>query len=583
MSKISIYSIIFSIFFLSASSGFSDSPVLLIPFLDESGNETGLFNVNPDPDEEPWISGGGRALTEEEEKCIPELVLPEHYKDRVKYPLPDSVDNSRTRYFPPIFTQKGASCCQASGVAYIFSYEICRARDLDATDPLNIFPYGFAYNFINRGSTGTYSGFFDGWRMSEELGMPDLEIYGGQLEGTASQTSWVDGYDIYYQAMSNRYQESYKVTCTTNDGIEKMKQWIFDRADGSDPGGVMGFLAWSGQTRDELPASSPEAGHTYIKAFGTSGGHCMTLVGYHDEITYDLNRDGKIDEREKGGFLMVNTYGTSYGTEGRAYIPYSLFLDGYMKSSSVYGITVKKDEVKPLLTYKVKITHDRRNAIEIIRGFSTDLTDTSPSKTYSYRECFSDGGALPMEGKGLSETIEVGLDVSEFIEDISGKKTKFFLQIDSEGGSGKVDNFSVMDYTEGTVKEYTCTQTNVTISNGITTLWVISDDAVNSLNTPFARPHDSKLFYASPLTSGNEILFKFSAPEMNNATLRIVTIHGKLVYEKAFSVTKANNFSWNVTDNSGKPVANGKYIAQLELANKKGRSRILYTQFYVME
>ena len=188
-----------------------------------------------------------------------------------------------------------------------------------------------------------------------------------------------------------------------------------------------------------------------------------------------------------------------------------------------------------------------------------------------------------MEGKGLSETIEIGLDVSEFLEDISGKRTKFFLQIDSEGGSGKVDKFSVMDYTGETVKEYICTQTNVTISNGMNTLWVISDDAVNISNNSFPKLHNSKQFYVSPLTSGNNILFKFAVPETDNATLRIVTIHGKLVYEKPFSVTNANTFSWDVVDNAGRPVANGKYIAQLELTNKKGKNKILYTPFYVMK
>jgi hypothetical protein len=357
-----------------------------------------------------------------------------------------------------------------------------------------------------------------------------------------------------------------------------MKQWIFDRADGSVPGGVMGFLAWSGQTRDELPSNSPEAGHTIVIDFSTSGGHCMTLVGYHDGIFFDLNNNGQISDDERGGFLMVNSYGSNYGTNGRAYVPYKLFLNGSMKSSSVYGITVT-EPFKPLLTYKVKITHDRRNAIEIIRGFSTNLSATSPSTTSTYREAFSDGGSLPMEGKGLSETIEVGLDVTEFLEDISGQRTKFFLQIDSNGGSGEVVSFSVFDYTGGTVKEYVCDQTNVNISNGMNTLWVISDDAVNSSHTHFPRPNDSKLFYASPLTSGNDILFKFKAPETNSAIFRVVTIHGKLVYEKEFRIANSNSFSWNVKDNSGKQVANGKYIAQLEL----NKNKILYTQFYVMK
>ena len=34
------------------------------------------------------------------------------------------IDNSRLKYFPSIFNQSGNSCSQASGIRYIFSYEI---------------------------------------------------------------------------------------------------------------------------------------------------------------------------------------------------------------------------------------------------------------------------------------------------------------------------------------------------------------------------------------------------------------------------------------------------------------------------
>jgi len=102
----------------------------------------------------------------------------------------------------------------------------------------------------------------------------------------ASQTSWMDGYEKYYNAMHNRYITSDKINCESNSSIETMKQWLFDHADGSEIGGVLCFLARSGQTKGTLPSGSPEAGHTYIEKFGTSGGHCMTLVGYHDEIFF---------------------------------------------------------------------------------------------------------------------------------------------------------------------------------------------------------------------------------------------------------------------------------------------------------
>ncbi len=568
-------------FTLLFSAVFSHDAMFLRPILDEHGQETGLYDVNPDPLGEPWISGGGRALTDAEVQCIPEFKLAEGYKNREVYPLPTKVDNSRNKYFPPLLSQKGASCCQASGVTYIFSYEMCRVRDLDAKNPKNIYPYGFAYNFINRGVTSTYSSFTDGWRMAEELGMPTLKSYGGKLEGSARQTSWMNGYQLYYQAMQNRYKENYRIKCTTADGIEKMKQWLFDRGDGSKPGGVLGFLAWSGQTRDRLPSTSPEAGHTYVKRFNTSGGHCMTLVGYNDDIEYDMNDDGTIDASEKGGFLLVNSYGTNYGTEGRAYVPYKLFLDGAMKSSNVYGITVLPKLITPKLTFKVTLTHDTRNAIKIVRGFSTNINATTPNKTYRYRECFSDGGKHPMQGRQLSETIELGLDVSHFVKDIVNKQARFFLQIEAKGASrGSVDSFSVIDYTSGQAKEYRCTQTPATITNGTITLSVVGD-VVSKAPKNLSNQKGNPSFVASPLTSNGSIHFTYHMPGVNRAQLRILSISGRLLYTKTHRLSQNNEIVWNRRTTSGESVPSGKYIAQLVPLDKKASWGMLRSPFYV--
>lgn len=264
---------------------------------------------------------------------------------------------------------------------------------------------------------------------------------------------------------------------------------------------------------------------------------------------------------------MVNSYGTSFGTNGRAYIPCSLFLDGSMKSSSVYGITVVEEAVKPLLTYKVTITHNRRNALEIIRGYSTTTSATSPSQTYRYRQCFRDGGALPMKGQGLSETIEIGLDVSEFFNAISGKRARFFLQITSTGGSGKVDNFSVFNYTGSLVKEYACAETNVPIISGTTTLSVLSDDVVKGVEEVVKRPRDGRPFYVSPLTTGNTIHFRYSLPQEKSAIFRITTIHGQVIHKKTVSLAGRNELVWDKTSNAGKQVPAGKYIARLELSD----------------
>ena len=46
--------------------------------------------------------------------------------------LPASVDNSKLKYFPKVFDQKGGSCAQSSGIRYLFTYEMNRLLDRDA-------------------------------------------------------------------------------------------------------------------------------------------------------------------------------------------------------------------------------------------------------------------------------------------------------------------------------------------------------------------------------------------------------------------------------------------------------------------
>ena len=43
---------------LSVSLFLSFTAIGQVPILDENGSETGLINVNPNPNGEPWIAGG---------------------------------------------------------------------------------------------------------------------------------------------------------------------------------------------------------------------------------------------------------------------------------------------------------------------------------------------------------------------------------------------------------------------------------------------------------------------------------------------------------------------------------------------
>ena len=77
--------------------------------------------------------------------------------------LPQYVDNSVNKYFPPIIDQSGGSCAQASSIGYVFTYEMNRHLDRDASaSPANRFSYQFIWNLVNDGVD--QGGFAEAWR-----------------------------------------------------------------------------------------------------------------------------------------------------------------------------------------------------------------------------------------------------------------------------------------------------------------------------------------------------------------------------------------------------------------------------------
>ena len=79
---------------------------------------------------------------------------------RAQENIPDGVDNSKLIYFPPLISQIGGSCAQASYIGYMFTYEMNRLLNRNASETKdNQFSYLYTWNFINggidEGSLGT--------------------------------------------------------------------------------------------------------------------------------------------------------------------------------------------------------------------------------------------------------------------------------------------------------------------------------------------------------------------------------------------------------------------------------------------
>jgi hypothetical protein len=186
------------------------------------------------------IAGGSNMISPIEAKDVlfpaKEFKLPEHYKNRA---LPPIVDN-RNKHLRAPLEHLGGSCGFASSIGYAFTYEINCIRDLEANSDDTRYPYIYAYHFYNDGSSSASRyDFIDGYQLAMATGIPNTTVMGGFTAGYP--TKWLNGYDKYYHAMQNRVVEYNYFDFNTNDGLQNLKQWIYDHASGTTTGGVANF------------------------------------------------------------------------------------------------------------------------------------------------------------------------------------------------------------------------------------------------------------------------------------------------------------------------------------------------------
>lgn len=223
---------------------------------------------------------------------------PFRLQSRAEIQLPPAVDNSTRKFFPPILDQKGGSCAQASGIGYMFTYEVNRLLDRDAhASADHRFSYQFSWNLLNDGQD--QGDFVDqGLYLSERYGIMTEQDYG--TSGTY-QFKWATGYDKYYKALQYRTQE----VLTFADSIPLMKRWLYDAGDGSAVGGVLTFSAMSRgwDIDDDYQGPSLTGYRSLLKSLATDGAHALTIAGYDDTVVY-TDAQGT---PHTGAFIVVNS------------------------------------------------------------------------------------------------------------------------------------------------------------------------------------------------------------------------------------------------------------------------------------
>ena len=366
--------------------------------------------------------------------------------------LPSSVDNSRLKYFPPVISQIGGSCAQASYIGYMYTYEWNRINDSDASaSPENRFSYFYTWNFINDGQDmGSYG--YDGLQICAQNGVMSEADF--PVQTSVGTFLWASGYPKYYRAMHNRMDHFARVDLKTEEDVLRLKEYLYNHweEDGT-PGGVFTFsmMASGWKMDDDYDGPSETGYHSILKALATSGGHALTIVGY-DDLVESETPDGTI---AKGAFIVCNSWGRYMHDNGRFYMPYWFFTRTDRKEEYLSSdVAVVEAQVRqPLLTFRVGVDCDSRNNISFSIGASEGLVAESPTLEYRVDIANQDGGPYKMQGRFASSRIDFGFDFSSALKFIGEyDKTTYFLNVRVQKKDGtactfaRLNHFSVYDY-----------------------------------------------------------------------------------------------------------------------------------------
>lgn len=418
--------------------------------------------------------------------------------------LPSEVSNDTSRFFPPIFHQVGLSCVHAAEIGYTFTYEMNRLRGVEAgvwdnQDP-NLFPHLYSFNFVNGGygydeGTPVYSGF-------ETVLSNGCPMYNDwyNSQGVSSDVYWMDGYEKYYRGMSNRVVEVKTITLNNNNAsVDKLKHWLYDHAEASNIGGLAVVCVYTDgwETDGRLPQQSSHYNELVIRKLGNGEGnpppaHAMTIVGYDDNVCYDINEDGYITttidingdgivnvyDSEYGALKIANSSATWFGNNGFIWLPYSL-LDEIMPinyARRVYVCEVEERGVQ--LAYKATIGHLNRGHLSLQVGYGLATNEKDSYNIFNYQG----GDNVSMNGFD-NNPITIGLDFSSKFDALSDYKHYYLQAIDNNTSSGSynennyfIRDFSLLDYRWGETFELPCPTTNKPIGKNTTTTLSINYD-----------------------------------------------------------------------------------------------------------
>lgn len=389
--------------------------------------------------------------------------------------LPSSVDLSLSESFPSVGNQGSVGSCTAwASTYYQFGYQVASMNSWDAkNDPTKQFSPKWTYNLCNNGINkgSLYATIYS--VLANQGAVRYSEFAPSGVATRAEYGTWYLDTEGMKRALQYRISDyehlcfadveaSTPITNSKSACLNVMKSLL-------NSGNVLTFQTdfgeWDYMKLSSQYNSALNGQYVCIKHYNPDdkwSGHAMAIVGYDDNISYDLNEDGIIQNYEKGAFKIVNSWGERYGNDGYMWVMY----DALNRVSNAtnqnvpnrepifddYAYNIITVEEYPLdLVAEVTISQSCRNQIKLKLGQSeTDIT--TPQYTQNTLFNYS-GGAYNYSG--LSTTPMEATFAFDYGNLCNSEITRknYYISINDlySGNSTHIKNIKLIDSTGKTV------------------------------------------------------------------------------------------------------------------------------------
>ncbi len=357
--------------------------------------------------------------------------------------IPDKIDLSSAKFFPPIGNQGDIGACDWFAAVYYQMTYLYNRQYNRAASPENTFSPKFGYNMLNNAGKFPYNIRLDDvYKFVQKHGSATMASWVYDMAAGTGYTKWCSDAGVWENALQFRI-EGYSfftlrnVAPGANYSFDSFQDY-FTEIKKLIAGGEV--LVIQSDTNPELceyklVSDDPETLEDdafvgeHIMFKGTNGpDHTMAMAGYNDHIWIDMNGDGKVQENEKGALKITDSFGIGlipHRNKGFFWMPYCIV------ESSIYQHRVNRMIIRnnyhPELVCKITLNTNLRDKIRLQFGWSP----------VNKREAISENNFLVFDPSGLG--FNAGTSGVSLIE---GGSFAF------DGGKNPCDGSFVFDLTD---------------------------------------------------------------------------------------------------------------------------------------